>query len=78
MPFSLPLSVAIFIVIWFVVLFAILPFGVKSQQEIGEVSTGSDPGAPAQPHLLSKALWTTVVAICVFVALSIFVGLRTH
>ena len=72
MPFSWPLAVAIFIVIWFVVLFAVLPFGITSQSEAGDVARGTDPGAPAAPRLLSKAIWTTAISIVLFVALSIF------
>ncbi|WP_395664366.1 DUF1467 family protein [Methylocella sp.] len=72
MPFSLPLSIAIFVVIWFVVLFAVLPFGITSQRESGDVTKGTDPGAPVTPRLLSKAVWTTAISLGLFVALSIF------
>ena len=44
MPFSIPLSLAIYFVIWFTVLFAVLPFGVTSQHEAGDVMKGADPG----------------------------------
>jgi predicted secreted protein len=50
------LGLATYFVIWWVVLFAVLPFGVKSQAEAGEVVEGSDPGAPAVPHLKQKLL----------------------
>ncbi len=72
MPFSTPMSAAIFFVTWFIVLFAVLPFGVKSQQESGDVVKGTDPGAPIAPHLLAKAVWTTVIAAVAFGALCIF------
>lgn len=72
MPFSTPMSLAIFFVTWFIVLFAVLPFGVKSQREAGDVVKGTDPGAPVAPRLLVKALWTTVIAAAAFVALSVF------
>ncbi|WP_134487073.1 DUF1467 family protein [Methylocella tundrae] len=66
------MSLAIFFVTWFIVLFAVLPFGVKSQREAGDVTKGTDPGAPVAPRLLVKALWTTVIAAAAFAALSIF------
>ncbi|PNG25007.1 DUF1467 family protein [Methylocella silvestris] len=72
MPFSTPLSIAIFFVTWFVVLFAVLPFGVTSQSEAGEIVEGTDPGAPVAPRLLAKALWTTVIAAAAFAALVVF------
>lgn len=59
---------AIYVVIWWTVLFAVLPFGVRSQEEAGEIAPGSDPGAPAGLRLLTKFIWTTVVATIVFVA----------
>jgi predicted secreted protein len=49
-----------------VVLFAVLPWGVRSQHEGGEIAPGSDPGAPVLPRLKRKLAWTTVVAALVF------------
>jgi len=73
-PFSLPLSAAIFVTIWFTVLFAVLPFGVRSQHESGEVVPGTDPGAPVAPRLLAKYLWTTLISAAIFAGLVIFVN----
>jgi predicted secreted protein len=61
-------GIAIFFLIWWIVLFAVLPWGVRSQQEGGEVAPGTDPGAPAIPNLRRKLLWTTLVAVVVFAA----------
>jgi predicted secreted protein len=63
---SLTTALAIYFLIWWVVLFAVLPFGVRSQHESGEVVAGSDPGAPATPRLRIKLIWTTGVATLVF------------
>jgi predicted secreted protein len=63
---SLPTSIAIYFIIWWVVLFAVLPWGVRSQQEHGAIVPGSDPGAPAIPRLKRKLVWTTIVAGVVF------------
>ena len=60
--------VAIYLLVWWTVLFAVLPWGVRSQEESGEVSAGTDPGAPAVPRLKAKLLWTTFVATVVFAA----------
>jgi predicted secreted protein len=62
-------AIAIYFIIWWIVLFAILPFGVRSQVEEGHVVPGSEPGAPAQARLLRVALWTTVAATIVFAGL---------
>ncbi len=67
MPFSLPLAAAIYLTIWWIVLFAVLPLGVRSSEEAGqERPEGADPGAPAAPQLLKKAAITTVIAAVVF------------
>ena len=58
--------IAIYFIIWWVVLFAILPWGVRSQQESGEVAPGTDPGAPAVHRLWTKLIYTTVAASVVF------------
>lgn len=58
---------ALYFVIWWILLFAVLPFGVRSQAESGEVVPGSEPGAPATPALREKAIWTTLVAAIVLV-----------
>jgi predicted secreted protein len=59
-------AVAIFFLIWWVTLFAVLPWGVRSQQESGEVAPGTDPGAPLVPKLGRKLIWTTLVTCVVF------------
>jgi predicted secreted protein len=63
---SVTTAIAIYFLIWWVVLFAVLPWGVRSQGESGEISSGTDPGAPAIPRLGMKLVWTTVVASAVF------------
>ena len=63
-------SLALYFVIWWILLFAVLPFGVRSQAEAGEVVRGSEPGAPALPALREKAIWTTLVASAVLVLVS--------
>ena len=64
MPIST--AFAIYFLIWWVTLFAVLPWGIRSQAESGEVVHGSDPGAPALPRLLAKLVWTTAVSAVVF------------
>ena len=55
-------GIALFFVIWWILLFAVLPFGVRTRIDDGEVVAGADPGAPATPALREKAIWTTVLA----------------
>lgn len=60
-------GLALYFVIWWILLFAVLPFGVRSQVESGDVVAGSELGAPAAPALQEKAIWTTLVASVVLV-----------
>lgn len=62
-------AIAIYFIIWWVVLFAVLPWGIRNSAETGEtVEQGNDAGAPVNPRLGLKALITTIVATIVFIA----------
>lgn len=71
LPIPVALALAVFLTIWFTVLFAVLPIGVRSQQEMGDVTPGTEPGAPMAPRLCMKAGLTTLVSIVVFILLVI-------
>jgi len=60
-------AISLYFVVWWTVLFAVLPFGVQSQAAAGEVVSGSEPGAPAAPSLSEKAIWTTIISDLVFI-----------
>jgi predicted secreted protein len=60
-------AVAIYFIIWWMVLFIALPFGVRSSHESGTaVEEGHEAGAPVDPRLLWKAVMTTIIATIVF------------
>lgn len=64
---------AIYAVSWWTTLFAILPLGVRSQLESGEITPGTEPGAPSAPRVW-RAVWiTTLVAFPVSGLLYVFV-----
>ena len=64
---SIPLSIAVYFIIWWTTLFAVLPIGVRTQQEAGEVVPGTPEGAPAKFRLLRVLGINTVVATVVFI-----------
>ena len=74
MPVPIPMAVAIYFVMWWIVLFAVLPFGVRSQDEGGVVVPGTDSGAPVAPLILRKAVWTTGISAVLFIGLMIFIA----
>jgi predicted secreted protein len=69
---SVTTAIAIFFLIWWVTLFAVLPFGIRSQHEAGPdegpIAPGTDPGAPTRFSLWRKLLWTTLVASMIYTA----------
>jgi predicted secreted protein len=52
-------GVMVYLVIWWTILFAVLPLGVRRVENPGP---GQDPGAPERPQLLRKAMITSIVA----------------
>ena len=68
---ALSTAIAIYFIIWWVVLFAVLPWGVRSQEESGEIGAGTDPGAPQVPRIWLKLLWTTIAAGVIFAVCAI-------
>jgi predicted secreted protein len=73
---SLSTALAIFFLIWWLVLFAVLPWGVRSQEESGAIAPGTDPGAPAIPKLKAKLVWTTLVSGFVFALCAVVYAYR--
>jgi len=63
---SVPIGIALYLVIWWTLLFAVLPFGVRTQEEDGEVVPGTPESAPAKPPLMRIVLINTVLATVVF------------
>jgi len=64
---SIASGIAIFFIVWWVCLFAVLPFGVRNAHEAGEaVEQGNEAGAPVRPLMRQKVLATTLLATVVF------------
>jgi predicted secreted protein len=71
MVYTISTGFAIYFVVWWIVLFVTLPFGVRSQHEDGEGVPGTDPGAPIATQMGRKLIWTTVLSAVIF-ALGMF------
>ncbi|MBZ9935099.1 DUF1467 family protein [Mesorhizobium sp. BR1-1-16] len=61
--------IAIYFIIWWLVIFTILPFGIRTQEEEGEVTLGTTPSAPWKPMLVRKAIITSIVSAILMVGL---------
>ena len=54
----------IFIIIWWIIFFAILPIDVD-RKKIEKIE-GEDPGSPENPKILKKFIYTTLISIVIF------------
>ncbi len=81
---SLFLSVAIYLILWWLAFFTVLPIGAQSGHEAGEeIVAGSEPGAPKVHGLRMKIMLATGISAVVWLgvawAVSVdLMGLRPH
>ena len=66
MAYTISTGLAVYFVIWWLVLFLTLPFGIRSQHEDGVGAPGTDPGAPILARMGRKLLWTTLISAVIF------------
>jgi predicted secreted protein len=67
-----PIAIALaFLIIWWVVWFMALPFGVKPPAEPGP---GHVPSAPEKPMLARKAIITTVITAVLVAIIAVVVA----
>jgi predicted secreted protein len=68
---SIVTGIAIYLTIWWTALFAILPLGGKTYWSEGQEPPvkGMDSGAPIEPRLKQKFVWTTILTTVLFVLL---------
>lgn len=67
-------GIVVYVIIWWVVIFAVLPFGIRPVEE-GDI--GHAAGAPSNPRLLLKAAVTTAISAVIWVGVywAISIGL---
>lgn len=53
---------AVYFILWWIVLFATLPFSLRTQDDEGDVTLGTVPSAPGRPHMLRAMIRTTIVS----------------
>ena len=63
---SAGLAAAIYFIVWWTVLFAVLPIGLRTQEEEGHVVPGTPESAPARPRFLFIIGLTTLISAVVF------------
>jgi predicted secreted protein len=61
-------ALAIYFIIWWVTLFALLPVGLRTQADEDDITLGTTASAPARPHVGRAFLRTTIVSAVIFAA----------
>ena len=63
-------SIVVYVIIWWVVFFSVLPIGIKHNIEPFKNNLeGNDPGAPKNPNILKKFLYTTLITTVIFIGI---------
>ena len=73
---SLTFSLAVYCLCWWVVLFAVLPFGIRTQSEEGDVVLGTTESAPVAPRILKKMIYTTLISAVIFAVIYVVIEYR--
>ena len=60
-------AIAVYFVLWWLAFIAVLPFGVRTLEETGDVELGQTPSAPSRPLLLRKVAAASVIAAMVWI-----------
>lgn len=58
-------AAALYFIVWWLTLFAILPFGLRTQDDEQEVVLGTVSSAPKGPHMLRAMIRTTIVSAAI-------------
>tara|TARA_A100001234_G_C12437672_1_gene305560 strand:- start:271 stop:522 length:252 start_codon:yes stop_codon:yes gene_type:complete len=63
---SLTGSFVVFVILWWLILFMVLPRDINSQKDKDFVVLGTDPGAPSNPNIVKKLIITTAITSILF------------
>ena len=64
-------SLIIFVSIWWIIFFALLPIDVDRKHR--EIVEGVDRGSPENPRIIKKIFYTTIITSIIFVGISMLV-----
>ncbi len=59
-------SIALYFIVWWTMLFAVLPRAARRGIVGTGDASGADPGAPVEPRLREQVIWTTLWSDLVF------------
>jgi predicted secreted protein len=59
-------GIIIYVNLWMIIFFMVLPFGITNQIDSPHYQKGTDPGAPVESRMKKKILITTLIATVIF------------
>ncbi len=63
-------SIVVYVIIWWIVFFSVLPIGIKhNEKPFKNNLDGIDPGAPKNPNIFKKFLFTTLITTLIFMGI---------
>ena len=77
-------SIIVYVIIWWIVFFSLLPVGIRpNNAKFNDKIAGEDPGAPKNPNIGKKFIYTTIITSIIFVGIyymviNDFLNLREH
>jgi len=63
---TIAFGIAVYFVLWWVVLFAVLPIGLRTQHDAGVVVPGTPASAPVRPRFLMIIVTTSILSAVIF------------
>ena len=63
-------AIVLFAVIWFMVLFCVLPIRLETQGDAGEVVPGTHAGSPTNPQMKKRFMITTVISVVLLIIIA--------
>tara|TARA_A100000164_G_scaffold260198_1_gene232188 strand:+ start:400 stop:645 length:246 start_codon:yes stop_codon:yes gene_type:complete len=64
-------SLVIFVIIWWIIFFSLLPLDVNREKKAK--IRGSDAGAPENPRIIKKFIYSTLITSVIFIIIYILV-----
>ena len=77
-------SIIVYVIIWWIVFFSLLLVGIRpNNAKFNDKIAGEDPGAPKNPNIGKKFIYTTIITSIIFVGIyymviNDFLNLREH
>ncbi len=64
-------SIVIFVILWWIIFFSLLPIDVNREKK--SIIKGSDAGAPENPKIVKKFIYSTLITSIIFIIIYILV-----